>query len=89
MRLFFSYAHADPILYKDILDSLLRWPAVKTLTKWSDHNIEIGTEPDREIRAELKKMDIFIALITPMFAASRYISEVEVPTAKRRWRGRK
>lgn len=85
VRIFFSYAHADPILYKSLLDSLLRWPSVKTLTKWSDNNIEIGTVPDKEIRAELKRMDIFVALITPMFAASRYITEVEVPEAKRRW----
>lgn len=85
VRIFISYAHRDPPLFRDALESLLRWPGV-SVTVWTDENITPGTEPDKEIRAALDKMDIFVALITPYFDASSYIQEVEVPIAKQRYK---
>lgn len=55
-----------------------------SVTVWTDENITPGSVPDEHIRAELDRMHIFVALITPFFDASRYIHEVEVPIAKRR-----
>lgn len=83
VRVFVSYAHADPPLFRDLLVSLLRWPGV-AVNVWTDENITPGSVPDRQIRAELEQMDIFVALITPFFDASEYIHYVEVPVAKRR-----
>jgi hypothetical protein len=83
VRIFVSYAHKDPPLFKQLLESLLRWPGVE-VTVWTDENIVAGTVPDKQIRDALDRMHIFVALITPFFDASRYIQEVEVPTAKRR-----
>jgi len=83
VHIFVSYAHLDPPLFRDALVSLLRWPGV-SVTVWTDENITPGSVPDKEIRAELERMHIFVALITPFFDASRYIHEVEVPAAKRR-----
>jgi hypothetical protein len=83
VRVFVSYAHLDPPLFRDALVSLLRWPGV-SVSVWTDENITPGSVPDREIRAALEQMHIFVALITPFFDASRYVQEVEVPAAKRR-----
>jgi hypothetical protein len=83
VRVFVSYAHRDPPLFRDSLLSLLRWPGV-SVTVWTDENVTPGSVPDQQIRAELQQMDIFVALITPYFDASSYIQQVEVPIAKRR-----
>ncbi len=85
VRIFVSYAHLDPVFFRDALVSLLRWPGV-SVKVWTDENIKTGTVPDKEIRAELEQMHIFVALLSPFFDASRYIHEVEVPAAKRRHR---
>lgn len=84
VRIFVSYAHADPSLYKASLESFLKWPSVQVVTKWSDHLIVAGSDPDKAIKAELEQMDIFVALISPHFAASWYIQNVEVKAARRR-----
>lgn len=83
VRIFVSYAHLDPPLFRDTLVSLLRWPGV-SVTVWTDENIVAGSVPDQAIRAELERMDIFVALISPHFDASWYIHKVEVPIAKKR-----
>jgi hypothetical protein len=66
-----------------LLESCCRWPGV-AVTVWTDENIIPGTVPDQQIRAALDQMHIFVALISPLFAASRYIHDVEVPIAKKR-----
>ena len=83
VRIFVSYAHLDPPLFRQLLESLLRWPGVE-LTVWTDERVTPGSVPDQQIRAALDAMHIFVALITPLFDASRYIHDVEVPIAKRR-----
>jgi hypothetical protein len=83
VRIFVSYAHRDPPLFRQLLESLLRWPGVEVKV-WTDENVVPGTVPDQQIRTALDQMHIFIALITPLFDASSYIQEVEVPIAKQR-----
>jgi hypothetical protein len=83
VRIFVSYAHRDPPLFRNLLESLLRWPGVEVKV-WTDENVMPGTVPDQQIRAALDQMHIFVALITPLFDASSYIQEVEVPIAKKR-----
>jgi TIR domain len=83
VRIFVSYAHRDPPLFRQSLENLLCWPGVEVKI-WTDENITPGTEPDQEIRTALDEMDIFVPLISPLFDASRYIQKVEVPLARRR-----
>jgi hypothetical protein len=83
VRIFVSYAHRDPPLFRQLLECLLRWPGVDVQV-WTDENVVPGSIPDQQIRNALDAMHIFIALITPLFDASSYIQEVEVPIAKRR-----
>jgi hypothetical protein len=83
VRIFVSYAHRDPLLFRQSLESLLRWPGVE-LNVWTDQNILPGSVPDQQIRIALDQMHIFVALISPFFDASDYIQQVEVPIARRR-----
>lgn len=43
-----------------------------------------GDRWDKEIRAELERMDIFLCLVSCQFLASGYIQSVELPRAKAR-----
>jgi hypothetical protein len=83
VRIFISYAHADPPLHRQKLESLCRWPGVG-VELWTDENITPGSVPDEQIRDALDQMHIFVAMISPFFDASDYIQKVEVPIAKRR-----
>ena len=83
VRIFVSYAHRDPPLFKQSLESVLRWQGVEVKV-WTDENVLPGTVPDQQIRQALEDMHIFVALISPFFDASRYIQEVEVPIARKR-----
>lgn len=83
VHIFVSYAHRDPPLFRDLLQSLLRWPGVDVQV-WTDENVVPGSVPDRQIRNALDEMHIFVALISPFFDASSYIHEVEVDVAQRR-----
>jgi hypothetical protein len=85
VSIFVSYAHRDPPLFRQLLESTLRWPGV-AVQLWTDESIVAGTVPDQQIRTALDQMHIFLALITPMFDASDYIQQVEVPVARRRHR---
>lgn len=85
LRIFVSYAHADASIYKRTLESMLRFIAgFEPFVMWSDKDIIAGTDSDKRIRRELEEMDIFIALVSPHFAASWYCLNVEVEAAKRR-----
>jgi len=83
VRIFISYAHRDPPLFRQSLESLLRWPGVE-VQLWTDEHVMPGSVPDQQIRAALYRMNIFVALISPFFDASSYIQQVEVPIAKKR-----
>lgn len=83
VRIFISYAHRDPPLFRQSLESLLRWPGVE-VQLWTDEQVMPGSVPDQQIRAALDRMHIFIALISPFFDASSYIQQVEVPIARKR-----
>jgi hypothetical protein len=84
VRIFISYAHRDPPLFRQLLESLLRWSGVE-VTVWTDEHVTAGSVPDQQIRVALGQMHIFVALISPLFDASEYIQQVEVPIAKERW----
>ena len=57
---------------------------VDTLQPWHDTELKAGDRWDKEIRAELERMDIFLCLVSFQFLASDYIQNVELPRAKAR-----
>jgi TIR domain len=57
---------------------------VDTLQPWHDTQLKAGDRWDKEIRAELERMDIFLCLVSIHFLAPDYIQRVELPRGKAR-----
>ena len=82
VRMFVSYSHENAAWCKRLLPVLKVKANVDTLQPWHDTELKAGDRWDKEIRAELKRMDIFLCLVSVQFLASDYIQEVELPIAK-------
>jgi hypothetical protein len=57
---------------------------VNPLQPWHDTKLKAGDRWDKEIRAELERMDVFLCLVSYQFLASDYIKAVELPRAMAR-----
>ena len=81
VTLFYSYAHEDARLRKelDVRLSLLRREGL--IDDWSDRKIEPGGVWASEIAEKLERASIILLLISPDFLASDYCYDVEVRRA--------
>lgn len=80
-RLFYCYAREDKA-FRDELDrhlSLLK--RQMQITSWSDREIGVGKEWEKEIDAQLNAADIIILLISLHFMASEYCYGIEMQRA--------
>jgi hypothetical protein len=84
VRMFVSYSHENAAWCKRILPVLKVKANVDTLQPWHDTEIKAGDHWEKEIRAELDRMDIFLCLVSYQFLASSFIHDVELPTAEAR-----
>jgi hypothetical protein len=84
VRLFVSYSHENAAWSKRLLPVLRVRAKVDTLQPWHDTELKAGDLWDKEIRTELKRMDIFLCLVSYQFLDSRYIQNVELPRARAR-----
>ena len=84
VRMFVSYSHENAAWCKRILPVLKVKANVDTLQPWHDTELKAGDRWDKEIRAELEQMDIFLCLVSFDFLASGYIRNVELERAKTR-----
>jgi hypothetical protein len=84
VRMFVSYSHENTAWRKRLLPVLRVKANVDTLQPWHDTELKAGDRWDKEIRAELERMDIFLCLVSYQFLASGYIQNVELPRAKTR-----
>ena len=84
VRMFVSYSHENAAWCKRLLPVLRVKANVDTLQPWHDTELKAGDRWDKEIRAELERMDIFLCLVSYQFLASDYIQNVELPRAKAR-----
>jgi hypothetical protein len=84
VRLFVSYSHENAAWSKRLHPVLKVKAKVDTLQPWHDTELKAGDRWDKEIRAELERMDIFLCLVSMHFLASDYIQRVELPRAKAR-----
>jgi len=83
-RIFVSYAH-DDTEWLNILDAPLKGLRRHAAVDFYDDRQGLGgTDWDAEIKENLEKADIFLALVTANFIASEYIQETELPIARRR-----
>ena len=84
VRMFVSYSHENAAWCKRLLPVLRVKANVNNLQPWHDTELKAGDRWDKEIRAELERMDIFLCLVSYQFLASDYIQNVELPRAKAR-----
>ncbi len=81
VELFVSYAHEDHA-WLGRMQPLMEIEETHVKTRpWTDQQIQAGDRWDREIRAALDRMDVFVCLISMDFLLSRYVREVELPKA--------
>jgi hypothetical protein len=82
VNVFVSYSHEDTFWMERLLP-LLYFRGV-CVDKFTDKEIKPGKRWDKDIKDALARMDIFLPLLSVGFAASRYISKIEDPIARRR-----
>lgn len=85
-QIFICYAHKDnesPDPSKKWLDRLLEQLEPLQLTDkaaiWSDQEIELGGDWNREIQTTLQQVSAAVLLVSPSFLASTYIRNSELP----------
>lgn len=84
VELFYSYAHADEPLCRELQKHLTALKRSGLIRDWYDRRIEPGDEWDAQIHAAMERAGIILLLISADFLASKYIFEVEVPFALER-----
>lgn len=80
VRIFMSYSHQDAAAQARLDTHLAPWRRAG-VTVWYDGNIDPGADLDTEIARKLREADIFVALFSPAYLASRYCWEVEYKRA--------
>lgn len=81
---FFSYAHTDEELRKELEKHLAMLRRGKLIEAWHDRKIVPGQPFDRVISEHLEAADIILLLVSPDFLASDYCWDVEVRRAVER-----
>jgi TIR domain len=81
--IFLSYSHRDRALVDQLEAHLtaLKWRG--EIRAWSDRQIELGAEVEKEIKSHLDSADIILLLISPDFLASNYSWEEAQRALKR------
>ena len=64
VRMFVSYSHENAAWCKRLLPVLRVKANVDILQPWHDTELKAGDRWDKEIRAELERMDIFLCLVS-------------------------
>ena len=74
---FISYSHADEKSLERLHKHLAMLRRDGALNAWTDHQIIPGDRLDNEVRTNLDKSEIFVALVSPDYLASNYCYEKE------------
>lgn len=77
MEAFISYSHADEKMLERLHKHLAMLQREGTLTTWSDHSVLPGSQLGSDIDQNLDRSDLFLALLSPDYLASRYCYERE------------
>lgn len=80
-KAFISYSHADEAFLKDLKICLSQLRRSGALQEWSDQEITAGTDLTQEITNQLESSNLFIALLSPDYIASKYCFENEFQKA--------
>jgi hypothetical protein len=79
---FLSYSHADEKALERLHKHLAVLKREGTMLTWSDHEIRAGDLLNETISDQLEQSQIFIAMISPDYLASRYCYEKEFGRAR-------
>jgi hypothetical protein len=79
-NIFISYSHQDLDQYKRLMVHLNPLIREEFINVWSDEQIQPGENWQRAIEGALKQATVAILLISADFMASKYISDVELPS---------
>lgn len=77
IRAFISYSHADEKALERLHKHLAVLQREDLLAAWYDHAILPGENLGQTINAELDRSDLFLALLSPDYLASKYCYEKE------------
>lgn len=84
VEIFISYSHENAAWFGKLRPLLkFRKPSSNLAHVWHDQLLEAGNRWHDEIESSLKKMDVFVCLVSYEFLASDYIMDVELPEALR------
>ena len=86
-RVFVSYAHddaADGGWPKPLLDHLAYAVRAGVVSAYSDRELQGGDVADEKLAEAMAEADLFVALVSPAFAASDYCNLVELAMAQGR-----
>ncbi len=81
VELFVSYSHMDSVWLARLQPMLQFDNCQDKAYVWDDQKMTAGDRWDKEIRAALERMDVFVCLVTIEFLTSRYITTVELKRA--------
>ncbi len=84
VELFYSYAHCDEPLCKELQKHLTALKRSGLIRDWYDRKIEPGSEWAAEIQLAMERAGVILLLVSADFLASKYIFEVELPFALQR-----
>ena len=79
-KIFICFSHKDIEYVERLKIHLKPFERNECFETWSDKEIEIGQDWDKEIKGVLKITKIAILLVSADFLASDYISKVELPS---------
>src|SRR5437764_7463535 len=84
IEIFYSYAHEDEALRKELEKHLASLRHQGYITGWHDRMISGGTEWEHEIDSHLNTAGIILLLISSSFIASKYCYSIEMKRALER-----
>jgi len=81
MEAFISYSHADTAMLDVFHKHLAQMKRDGLIADWTDREINAGARFEQKIQQALMNMQIFIALLSPDYIASKYCYEKELTKA--------
>jgi TIR domain len=88
IEIFYSYAHEDEALRKELEKHLVSLQRQGIIAGWHDRLISAGTEWEHEIDSHLNTAGIILLLISSSFIASKYCYSIEMTRALERHEAR-